>query len=207
VGLHALGLDAARDSYLYVPANYQAGHSAPLAVLFHGAGGHARHGLAPLLELADEAGLILLAPAARASTWDVIGGGYGADVRLIEHAAAHVFTHYTIDPARVAAGGFSDGASYALSLGITNGDLFRHIIAFSPGFMAPAAQRGSPRVFISHGTDDAVLPIARCSRRIVPQLEGAGYSVDYHEFEGGHTVPPEIAREAVDWLISRADNE
>lgn len=203
-GLRPLGLDAARDAYLYVPGSYRVESPAPLVVLFHGAGGHAHHGLAPLLELADEAGLVLLAPASRASTWDVIGGGYGPDVRLIEQAAEYVFSRYAIDPARIAAGGFSDGASYALSLGITNGDLFPHILAFSPGFMAPAAQRGSPRVFISHGTQDTVLPIARCSRRIVPQLQDAGYEVEYREFQGGHTVPPGIARETVRWFIGEA---
>jgi phospholipase/carboxylesterase len=28
-------------------------------------------------------------------------------------------------------------ASYALSLGIANGNLFSHVLAFSPGFLAP----------------------------------------------------------------------
>jgi len=51
----------------------------------------------------------------------------------------------------VAIQGFSDGASYALSLGLTNGDLFTHVIAFSPGFAAPAEQRGRPRIYVSHG--------------------------------------------------------
>jgi predicted esterase len=45
-----------------------------------------------------------------------------------------------------------------------------------------------------------VLPIDRCSRRIVPALEEAGYDVSYHEFKGGHTVPDRIQRKAVDWL-------
>jgi phospholipase/carboxylesterase len=55
---------------------------------------------------------------------------------------------------------------------------------------------GAPRFFVSHGTRDGVLPIERCSRRIVPQLERMGYGVTYREFDGGHTVPPEIALEA-----------
>jgi phospholipase/carboxylesterase len=61
--------------------------------------------------------------------------------------------------------------------------------------------KGRPRVFISHGTRDPVLPIENCSRRIVPRLEQAGYEVSYHEFDGGHTVPPEIAEEAVRWFV------
>jgi predicted esterase len=115
---------------------------------------------------------------------------------------AQTFSRYAIDPAHVAIGGFSDGASYALSLGLTNGDLFTHIIAFSPGFMAPAEYEGKPRIFISHGTRDQVLPIDACSRRIVPQVRGAGYDVEYHEFDGPHTVPPEMTRRAVDWFYA-----
>jgi phospholipase/carboxylesterase len=108
-----------------------------------------------------------------------------------------------VDPARVGVGGYSDGASYALSLGLANGDLFSDVLAFSPGFLAPAGQTGSPRIFVSHGTQDGGLPIDSCSRRIVPQLERAGYEVRYREFEGGHVVPPGIAREAAIWFANR----
>ena len=58
----------------------------------------------------------------------------------------------------------------ALSLGMGNGDLVSHVAAFSPGFAAPDAQVGRPGVFITHGVDDRVLPIDRCSRRLVPRL-------------------------------------
>jgi predicted esterase len=201
VGLQPLMLGAARDSYLYVPASYLAERSAPLVLLLHGAGGHARRGLDLLRGLADAAGLILLAPASRERTWDLlVSRRYGPDAAMIDRALEHVFSRYAVDPGRVAIGGFSDGASYALSLGITNGDLFTHVLAFSPGFMAPAGQTGSPRIFVSHGTRDGVLPIDVCSRRIVPQLEGAGYDVRYREFDGGHTISPEIALEAVGWF-------
>ena len=43
-------------------------------------------------------------------------------------------------------------------------------------------------------------PIDHCSRRIVPQLKQAGYDVRYREFDGPHTMPPEIAREALAWF-------
>jgi len=195
-----VGLGTARDGYLYVPATHRVGRPTPLALLLHGAGEDARDGLALLREQADGAGLVLLAPVSRGPTWDVIVGGYGPDVAAIDRALEQTFSRYTVDPTRVAIGGYSDGASYALSLGITNGDLFTHVLAFSPGFVAPTGQRGSPRIFVSHGTRDGWLPIDRCSRRIVPQLERGSYDVRYREFEGGHVVPPEIGREAVDWF-------
>jgi phospholipase/carboxylesterase len=183
-----------------VPAGHRPDRPAPLVLLLHGAGGDAEGGLAPLRRLADAAGLILLAPASRRQTWDVILGGFGPDVAFIDRALGQTFGRCAVDPARLAVGGFSDGASYSLSLGLTNGDLFTHVLAFSPGFMAPGERIGKPRLFLSHGTDDRVLPIDACSRRIVPQVRRAGYDVTYREFDGPHTVPPEVAHEAVDWF-------
>jgi phospholipase/carboxylesterase len=200
-GLQPLGLAGGRDSLLYVPAAHRADRPAPLAVMLHGAGGSAEHAMSLLQGLADASGLVILAPPSRGGTWDVIRGAFGPDVDYINGALAATFALCAVDPRRVAVGGFSDGASYALSLGLTNGDLFTHVIAFSPGFMAPGAPVGRPRCYLSHGTRDAVLPVERCSRRLVPQLERAGYAVRYHEFDGPHAVPPAIAREAADWFV------
>ena len=140
-------------------------------------------------------------PDSRLRTWDVILGGYGSDVTFLDRALAQTFKRCAVDPAHLAIEGFSDGASYALSLGLANGDLFTHIIAFSPGFMVPAGRNGMPHIYISHGRSDPVLSVDRCSRRIVPQLQSAGYDVHYHEFTGFHTVPQGIAREALRWFV------
>ena len=199
-GLHSLNLGNKRDGLIYIPRCYKPEKPAPLALVLHGAGGNAQNGLNPLRDLADDAGLLLLSVDSRGRTWDVILGQYGPDVAFIDRALQQVFAQYAVDPQRIAISGFSDGASYALSLGIANGDLFRHIVAFSPGFMAPARQEGNPRVFVSHGTKDKVLPIDPCSRRIVPSLKRAGYAVTYDEFNGPHTLPAEIARQAIRWL-------
>ncbi len=202
VGLRTLGHAAARDGYLYVPASYRPDLPGPLAVLLHGAGEDARDSLALLRGQADEAGLILLALASRSYTWDMIAlrGRFGPDVEAIDRALEETFSRYGVDPSRVAVAGYSDGASYALSLGLTNGDLFTHVMAFSPGFLAPSGQTGAPRIFVSHGTRDGWLPIDSCSRRIVPRLEAAGYDVHYREFDGPHVVPPGIGCEAARWF-------
>ena len=202
-GLQSLGVARTRDALLYVPAGHAVDRPAPLAVMLHGAGGTAEHAMSLVQRLADASGLVVLAPPSRGVTWDVLLGDFGPDVAFIDAALAATFECCAIDPGRIALGGFSDGASYALSLALTNGDLFTHAIAFSPGFMAPADQVGEPRCYVSHGTRDSVLPIDRCSRRLVPVLQGAGYDVGYHEFEGPHTVPDDVAREAVAWLTAR----
>ena len=195
-----------RDDFLLrVPTTYDSGRPAPLTVMLHGASARAEDVSTLPGGLAERTGLILLAPNSREYTWDVLLGGYGPDVAAIDRALEWTFSSYNVDPARVAIGGFSDGASYALSLGLTNGDLFTHVLAFSPGFMAPPGQVGAPRIFASHGTRDGWLPIERCSRAIVAQLERAGYGVRYREFEGGHVVPPEIGSEAAAWLTAEQD--
>lgn len=200
-GTWALGSGQARDGLLSVPTGYDPVHPAPLLVLLHGAGGDAARMLARLEPALDRSGILVLVPESRGPTWDVLLGGYGPDVRFIDAALETIFATFAVDPARVAIGGFSDGASYALSLGLINGDLFTHILAFSPGFVVPAPPHGDPRLFISHGTDDRILPIAMCSRTFAPILEQSGYDVLYREFDGPHTVPTEIAREALDWFI------
>jgi phospholipase/carboxylesterase len=203
-GLRELSVDTGRAALLYLPVGYRADRPRPLVVMLHGAGGNPRRVLSFVTSLADSVGVILLAPQSAGITWDVIRGRrYGPDVAFIDRVLAHVLARYAVDTMRLAIGGFSDGATYALSLGITNGDLFTHVIAFSPGFMVPAAQRGAPRLFVSHGTKDRILSIDACSRRIVRRVRDAGYDVIYREFEGGHTVPPGIAQEAFDWLTAK----
>jgi phospholipase/carboxylesterase len=200
-GLLPLGLGEGRDGLLYVPERYAPGSPAPLIVMLHGAGGAASRSVAPLTGLADAHGVLLLAPDSRGRTWDVVLGGYGPDVAFLDRALALVFGRYAVSPQRLAVAGFSDGASYALSLGIMNGALFSHIIAFSPGFSVPVVQQGEPAIFIAHGSADEVLPIERCGRRLRRILAEGGYRVSYHEFDGPHTVPPAIAAEAVAWLL------
>jgi len=200
-GEQRLQLDGGRNGILYVPQGYQQGRAAPVAVMLHGAGGNAG-GMAFTHRLGDEFGVIILAPESRGGTWDVILGGFGPDVEFITRAMNDLFARADVDPARVAVGGFSDGASYALSLGLGNGDLFTHLIAFSPGFVARATRRGKPRIFVSHGDADEVLPIDRTSRRIVPDLRAEGYDVTYREFAGPHSVPDPIAREAFGWFVA-----
>jgi phospholipase/carboxylesterase len=194
--------EGGRDGILYVPSGYVATNPAPLVLMLHGATGSAHGALRPFRELADDAGLVLLAPDSRGTTWDAIRGDYGPDIAFIDRALAWVFERVAVDPARLTIEGFSDGATYAIGVGLTNGDLFQRVIAFSPGFILPVDAHARPRLFISHGTRDQILPIDQCSRRIVPLLQRERYDVDYHEFDGPHAVPPSIARDAVTWMAA-----
>jgi len=146
--------------------------------------------------------MILLAPDSRGSTWDLVLGRLGPDVEFLDRALQHTFERCRIDPARIALGGFSDGASYALSLGISNGDLFSHLVAYSPGFLRVAGPTvGKPLIYVSHGTRDGVLPVTISRDRIVPTLRSGGYDVTYQEFDGAHEVPSAISESALDWFV------
>lgn len=146
--------------------------------------------------------MILVIPESRGRTWDRVNGSYGPDVAFIDRALARVFERCQVDRSRLALGGFSDGASYALSLGLANGDLFSHVVAFSPGFALTRRAAVGPKVFISHGVFDSVLPVELSRDGVVPQLRGQGYDVRYEEFEGGHEVPAAVSNSALDWLLA-----
>src|SRR5262245_7245525 len=148
-GLHSLGIRQKRDSLLYVPESCPADKPAPLLVYLHGATGSEQQGIKRLSGFADQLGFLLLSPASEGSTWDAIEGSYGRDVRTIDQALTRTFAARRVDPKRIAVCGFSDGASYALGLGLANGDLFSSVMAFSPCFVPPGARPdGKPRIFI-----------------------------------------------------------
>jgi poly(3-hydroxybutyrate) depolymerase len=199
-GAHQLGRDAGRDDgIIYVPHGFDPDEAQPFAVMMHGGGGTSIT-MEFTLPLAEECGVVLLLPNSRTFIWDAVVGPFGPDATFLDDALAQVFSSCAIDPARVTLGGLSDGATYALALGLLNGDLFTRLVAFSPGFLKTVDRHGKPRVFISHGTRDTVLNINLGGRGIARQLTDEGYDVTYREFDGGHEVPAAIAREAFAWL-------
>lgn len=206
-GAHPLGLGQPRvrdlswrDGTLYVPASAGTRPS-PLLVLLHGGGGRADDFREAFLPLVDEFGVAIVTLDSRDNTWDGIDSPYGPDVLSIDAALKHVFDRVAVDPARIALGGLSDGASYALSVGLANGDLFTHLVAVAPGpFDPPGPPLGQPRIFVGHGVRDNVYSVQMSRRRTVPRLKQEGYDVTYFEFDGPHWVTPAAARRALEWL-------
>jgi phospholipase/carboxylesterase len=200
LGPSPLGLGQPRDGFLYVPTSYSPATPAPLFVALHGAGGAADNWTG-YFNACENRGMVLLAVDSRGSTWDLVRGDFGRDVRFLDRALEYTFSRCVIDPSHIALAGFSDGASYALSLGLSNGDLFTHLLGYSPGFMAPEDPLvGKPRIFISHGFNDSVLPVANSRHSFVPSLREAGYDVTYQEFAGGHEVLAAVGTASLDWF-------
>jgi phospholipase/carboxylesterase len=192
--------DSNRTAILQLPKTEKRAPLLPLLVMLHGATQNAEDMFWYLGSAPDETGVAVLAPNSRDTTWDAISGSFAEDVAYLNRMLEGTFKLAAIDPARVAVGGFSDGASYAISLGLINGDLFRSVIAFSPGFVVEGTPEGTPRFFISHGTRDHILPIDRCGRRIASRLKARGYDVTFREFDGHHEIPSDVVREGLRFL-------
>jgi predicted esterase len=202
-GTYPLGLGpSSYDGFLLVPESYVAGTPMPLVLALHGAGSRASGPLEFLRPYAEAHGFLVVSVDSVGLTWDAITFKYLTDVQFIDRALAHVFERCSVDPARIVVEGFSDGATYALGLGLANGDLFPRVVAFSPGGIvrSDTPHTGTPEFFISHGRQDPILPIDLASRAIVTDLRDDGYTVQYYEFDGGHEILPEVAELAAVWL-------
>jgi phospholipase/carboxylesterase len=200
-GEHRLTLGGGRTALMRVTSGSSPRGKA-LALVLHGAGGGSRDGLYAFRGGWNEPGLVMVAPAAAGSTWSFLRGS-DVDLPYVDRSLARAFDRCRIDPRRIGVGGFSDGATYALTLGLVNGNLFRAVMALSPGGVLAENAVGKPRVFIAHGTLDDVLPISRTSDVIVRRLRSLGYSVTYRKFRGGHKVLPAISRASVRWFLGR----
>ncbi len=204
-GSHILGLFAERDARLYVPEGLAPRRPVPLVVLFHGGGGSAEKIMPMLAVHAEARGFLLLVPQSLHPTWDLVIAGNGPDRDRLEHALQALSAHFLLDPGRIAFAGHSDGGSYALSLGLTNGDFVSHLIVSSAGFLSVQAQVGTPRVFLSHGTRDEQIPIDRSGRTHARLLREAGYDVTFVEYDGPHAYDPAVVRRAVDFFMSEGE--
>jgi phospholipase/carboxylesterase len=188
------------NAYAYVPASVTA--PAPLVVLLHGAGGDARSFISQFRREADERGIILLSVQSTGRTWAQRKPNEGeADVDSIKAAVGGLKA--PVDPGRRTVMGFSDGASYALSIGMAYPGLFRTIVAFSPGYaFAPSEPDTEQRLFIAHSGRDPILP-AENTRRMAEELERAGYSPQVHWFNGGHEIDPALKKVAFDFALGK----
>ncbi|MEA1650732.1 alpha/beta hydrolase-fold protein [Nitrospirillum sp. BR 11164] len=208
------------DGIVLIPKTYRPGQPLPLLVMLHGASQRGADMVARLAPVAEARGVIIAAPDSGDYTWDMLaarkheaderwGPRYGTDPARIDAFLALVFARYAVDPAQVALAGFSDGATYALSLGPENRDLFTTLIAFSPGRVAPLHTQGAMpgggqiRVFISHGRADRVLPLDETTRTTAPAFTRRGFRVELRVFDGGHAMPPQVVEGALDWWLGR----
>ncbi|HZP39362.1 MAG TPA: phospholipase [Methylomirabilota bacterium] len=190
---------------LYVPETAQAGRPAPLIVALHGGSGHGRDFLWVWLREARTRGALLLAPTAAGRTWSITGGE-DVDAPRLMAAVEEIARRYPVDRSRVLLTGMSDGATYALLLGLGLDTPFTHLApacgVLHPHLLAEGGisnARGRP-IYLVHGWLDWMFPVqtARMARQA---LEAAGARVVYREIEDlSHTYPRDENPRILDWL-------
>lgn len=202
-GESRLGIsDDFRDGTLYVPKSYHPRTPMPVVIMLHGYSGAATS-VRFAFQLAEEFGVIIIAPESRDVTWGQSVPGFDADVRYLGAAYRTVAGFLNVDRSHVAMGGVSDGANYALAMGLAYGETFNHLMIFAAGMFIPLRRQGKPRIFLSHGVRDTQMPIDRTARLFVPRLQSEGYDITYREYDGGHGAPPAIQREAFEWFVPK----
>lgn len=185
---------------------------APTLLLLHGTGGN-EHDLVPLAtDLMPSAGI--LSPRGKVLEGNMprffrrlSEGVFDLDdlrQRTIELAdfIAEAGDHYAFDHSRVIAVGFSNGANIAGSLllltpaALHGAVLFRAMVPLVPD---PLPALPAPRVLISNGRVDPLVPVAETDR-LASLLRAAGANVTVKWHQAGHQLVHDDITNAHDWL-------
>jgi predicted esterase len=197
----------ADNAVAYIPAS--ASDHPPLLVLLHGAGRDRLNMIQRFEADADKRGIILLAPTSKGATWDAIAVAMtpmtfdsplqlkqghrftrSRDSDRVEAAIANLAKIVPVDRAHTVLAGFSDGATFALAMGMERSHQFAAVVAWSPGIAieSEGTARGR-RVFVSHGRQDPLLQFEVTCGEIVPLIKSEGANVSFFAFDGVHEVP------------------
>ena len=110
--------------------------------------------------------------------------------------------HYKLDPKRMFAVGYSNGANIAAAILLLRPELFAGAILFRA--MVPLVPESLPNlkevpVFISAGNVDPIVPVANV-KRLGAMLREAGANVSLHYVDAGHALAPNDIEDAREWL-------
>ncbi|SEO06111.1 phospholipase/carboxylesterase [Mucilaginibacter gossypiicola] len=118
--------------------------------------------------------------------------------------------NYDIDTANIYMGGFSQGGIMSYSTGLTFPQVFKGIFILSSRLLpevkpliniTPALKQ--LRIFIAHGTQDNVLPLAY-AHEASAYIKALVTDVTYHEYQMGHTTGEQELADLLQWLQNNA---
>jgi predicted esterase len=197
-------------AWIVTPPAIEPGRAYPLVVVLHGAGRQDEMIVKGLQAERERRQAVFVVPRSLGMTWDLIAGGDGVDLRFLDGVLHSLYRRFRIDPARRALVGYSDGASYALAVGLSNPRAFAAVMSWAAGFLAIDAHNLAPddprpRVLLEHGTQDQIFPFERVAVPLRDALVRLGYDVTFRTDEGGiHWPSPEFQTAALDWFFGGA---
>jgi phospholipase/carboxylesterase len=109
---------------------------------------------------------------------------------------------YRLEPSRIFALGYSNGANVASTVMLVEPDIFRGAILLRPMLVyepSESSDLSGKAVAVSSGRMDPIVP-ADSVERLVDLLESAGADVTLKWQLTGHNLTPGEVREAADWL-------
>jgi polyhydroxybutyrate depolymerase len=139
-----------------VPAHYRADRPTPLVLLFHGFGSDASS-IADLTRLPSRGaarGFIVVTPDGPNQTWQL--SGTGSDGAYIDGLVATVSRALCVDPSRVYAAGFSQGAAFAIFYACARPGRVAALATVAVDFQLGCTKPISILAF--HGTADPAVP-------------------------------------------------
>jgi len=199
--------------YLLVPDSIDPTRSYPLVTVFHGAGRQDELLVRAYRDEPARREALFFIPRSTYPTWDLLVGQDRADLDFLEHAYAEIYRRLPVDHRRQALIGYSDGASYALAVGLSNPRLFSAVMGWAAGFVifdttAISETDPRPRILLEHGTHDPVFPFEQIAIRNCAILRRLGYEVDLRVDEGGiHWPSHEFQGAALDWFFTGAGRD
>lgn len=125
---------------------------------------------------------------------------------LLEQAVAQAAQQLGIAADHVVVGGFSQGGIMALSLLLSRPELMRaalvwhsRLLAQIVPHIAPADAFHGKHLWLSHGTQDNVIPLA-AAQSIRRQVQTLPLHLRYEEFNSAHEIRPAELAHTVTWL-------
>jgi phospholipase/carboxylesterase len=123
---------------------------------------------------------------------------------LLRKFVNEVKARYPVDPSRIILLGFSQGTVMSYAIALSSPSEFRGLAALS-GYVPTSSDLHLPTtrlagfpVFISHGTNDPLIPV-QMGRGAAETLRTAGADVTYHEYAMGHQVTEEGLQDLREW--------
>lgn len=196
---------------LLTPSEIDPGREYPLVTVLHGAGRQDEMLVKACRNEPEARQMLFFVPRSLAPTWDLIAGDERPDLDFLGWAWDLIYRRYPVDAGRQALLGYSDGASYALSVGLSNPHLFRAVMGWAAGFLALDARRHAgaegaadarrPAVLLEYGTHDELFPYERVALPMRDQLVRMGYRVEFRTDQGGRHWPSgDFQPDALDWF-------